>query len=228
MNKKSILGVVLTLGFSAVTGGVNFYNSIPEEAPIPLVANAQRVNKIDILKQGRDIGLQRLSVNPSNALLKFNIKKLKISSVDGTFNISGGKLEYAKVDQALLSTEIKIDVNSLETLDEDRNTHLKSEDFFNTKKFKFATFKLSDSVIVPLNTVKNVEGTLNLHGVKKNIVLQLELSQTKLGLKADIKAVIDRNAFGLNWNKKQSKLGFLKTSIVGRFATLNGEVNFKK
>ena len=228
MNKKLILGAVLTLGVGVAVGGVNFYNSIPEETPVKLVPNAEKVNKIDILTQGKEIGLQRLSVNPSNALLKFNIKKLKVSSVDGTFNVSGGKLEYAKVDQALLSTEIKIDVNSLETLDEDRNDHLKSEDFFNAKKFKFATFKLSDSVIVPLNTVKNVEGTLDLHGVEKNIVLQLKLSQTELGLKANVKAVIDRNAFGLNWNKKQSKLGFLKTSIVGRFATLNGEVNFKK
>jgi len=124
-----------------------------------------------------------------------------ISNVKGSFDTFEGKFEYDEKSKTLKSLEGSVDVNSINTANAKRDAHLKNEDFFDVKKYPNITFKLS-----------NVEGdeatgTLTMHGVSKEIKLELENNgmvkdpwgNTRVGL--SLSGKINRYDFGLKYNK---------------------------
>jgi polyisoprenoid-binding protein YceI len=101
--------------------------------------------------------------------------------------------------------EATIDVSSIDTGNEKRDTHLKSPDFFDVEQFGKMTFK--SKKIEPAGSGKyKVTGDLTLHGVTKEVVLEVEgptkpvtMGNTKAGAHATAK--INRKDFGITWNK---------------------------
>ncbi|MCG3716172.1 YceI family protein, partial [Aliarcobacter butzleri] len=90
----------------------------------------------------------------------------------------------------------EIVVDSINTADEKRDGHLKSEDIFAAQKFPKITFK---STKVEKDVVY---GDLTMKGVTKNIKLQLE-NGGAVGEKAGfaLSGKINRSDFGITWNK---------------------------
>lgn len=132
----------------------------------------------------------------------FEIPHLVISTVEGRFTkFSGGlelkdKFETSKVDAS-------IEVDSIDTGVADRDTHLKSPDFFDAKKFPKITFK-SSSVSGTPESFK-LTGDLTIHGVTKKVTLEGKyLGTVKDGygqqkVAFDLKGSINRKDFGLSW-----------------------------
>src|SRR5579875_2759626 len=103
------------------------------------------------------------------------------------------------------SVTATIDVASVDTGVAQRDTHLRSPDFFDTAKYPTATFR--STKIVAANGGYDVIGDLNLHGVTKSVTLHMEPpSKEQIGMDKKphrgftATTTIRRQDFGLTWN----------------------------
>lgn len=136
------------------------------------------------------------NVDASHSNAGFTVKHMMISNVTGKFNDISGSFEYDEKTNKLKSVSGEIVVDSINTADEKRDGHLKSEDIFAAQKFPKITFK---STKVEKDVVY---GDLTMKGVTKNIKLQLE-NGGAVGEKAGfaLTGKINRSDFGITWNK---------------------------
>jgi polyisoprenoid-binding protein YceI len=130
---------------------------------------------------------------------------MMITNVRGGFKSVKGTVVYDPENPGASSVEATIDVNSIATLDEQRDGHLKSADFLDAEKYPTITFR-SRKVEVDGEEGK-VTGDLTIHGVTKEVVLKVEgptaegkdpWGNTRIGASATTK--IKRSDFGLTWN----------------------------
>src|SRR3954470_2899410 len=77
----------------------------------------------------------------SHAKVGFAISHFGISETEGKFTKFDGSVMAAKPDFSDAKIEFSIDVNSINTEDVQRDTHLKSPDFFDAAKYPSITFK---------------------------------------------------------------------------------------
>src|SRR6202012_5523626 len=102
----------------------------------------------------------------------FAITHMAISTVHGSFHGVSGTVRFDPGNPAAWGVDATIDVSSVDTGVAQRDTHLKSPDFFDVAKYPTMTFKSTkveksgDSFVV--------YGDLTLHGVTKNVKLELE------------------------------------------------------
>jgi polyisoprenoid-binding protein YceI len=141
----------------------------------------------------------------SHAKVGFKISHFGISETEGKFTKFDGTVFSAQPDFSDAEIDFTIDVNSINTEDAQRDTHLKSADFFDVVKFPFIIFKSKSLEAVEKNKYK-LTGDLTMHGVTKEITLRAvyrgtvvdPFDNTKAGFK--ISGEIDRTKFGLVWN----------------------------
>ena len=81
------------------------------------------------------------NVDAVHSSVRFTVEHLKISEVAGAFKIFNGSMTSAKPNFEGSKVDFTVDVNSLNTDNTMRDTHLKSDDFFNAEKFPKMTFK---------------------------------------------------------------------------------------
>ena len=153
------------------------------------------------------------TIDKSHSEALFTIKHL-VSRVTGRFNDFSGTVNADPANPAASSVEFSINAASIDTSDAKRDEHLKSPDFFETAKFPTITFK--SSKMTPAGTNKyQVEGTLTMHGVSKQVTLPVEF----LGFVKDpwgneragfaIETTLNRKDFGIVWNKALDAGGFV-------------------
>ena len=75
------------------------------------------------------------SIDHIHSNLNFTVDHLVISQVTGSFSAYDGKISNSGEELTDASIEFNIHVNSLDTNNEMRDNHLKSDDFFNVKKY---------------------------------------------------------------------------------------------
>lgn len=141
------------------------------------------------------------TVDASHSNVGFKIKHLMISNVKGGFDKFEGVFEYDEKSKTLKSMEGNISVDSINTANAKRDAHLKNEDFFDAVKYPTIAFKLTKV------EGDKATGTLTMHGVTKEITLELENNgviqdpwgNTRVGL--SFSGTLDRTDFGLKYNK---------------------------
>ncbi len=146
------------------------------------------------------------NVDPSHSQVGFAVKHLVISNVRGEFGAYSGKLVLDESDVTKSTVEATIDVASIDTKVADRDTHLKSPDFFDAAKYPSIAFKSTKVAKAGKDRLK-VTGDLSLHGVTRPVVLDVTTTpavkgmygETRRGFAAATK--ISRKDFGLTWNK---------------------------
>jgi polyisoprenoid-binding protein YceI len=145
------------------------------------------------------------AIDPSHSHVGFNISHLVVSSVNGRFKDVSGKVQLDEADLTKSNVELTIKVDSIDTDEPKRDEHLKSPDFFDTKKFPNMTFK--STKIVKSGGGYKVTGALTIRDVSKSVTLSGNLSQAikspwgKLVRGAKFAGTIKRGDFGLKWNK---------------------------
>jgi len=102
----------------------------------------------------------------------FTILHLSLSNVRGHFGNIGGNIVLNETDITKSTVNVTIDVTTVDTGVSQRDTDLKSANFFDVAQFPTATF-VSTSVAKSGNGL-TVSGNLTLHGVTKPVVLQVE------------------------------------------------------
>jgi polyisoprenoid-binding protein YceI len=135
--------------------------------------------------------------------LNFGITHLTINEIDGTFTSVDATLTASKDDLTDAQIQLTADVNSINTGNDQRNTHLKSADFFDAAQFGTLTFKSTSFQKVADKTYK-LAGSLSFHGVTKPVVLDVIYNgnivnpmskKTTAGFK--ITGTIKRSDFGI-------------------------------
>lgn len=165
----------------------------------------------------------------SHAKVSFTISHFGISETEGKFTKFDGAVLSDKPDFADAKIDFIIDVNSINTEDVQRDTHLKSPDFFDVAKFPSITFKSKSLKSVGKNKY-NLTGDFTMHGVTRKITLDVvykgtvvdPYKNTKAGFK--INGVIDRTQFGLIWNGTLAAGGLL----VGNEVNLDINIELTK
>ena len=119
----------------------------------------------------------------------------------GQFRNFDGSLEYAGTQPSRISFDI--DLNSVETDTEKLTGHLKTPDFFDVAKYPKATF-VSTAITpapagAPNGATHELKGTLDLHGVKKEVTIPVVAQQTAEGVRTTSEFTINRHDWGISY-----------------------------
>src|SRR5688500_12714372 len=80
-------------------------------------------------------------VDPVHSTAVFRIKHANVSFFSGRFNHPEGSFVLDEADPTRSSFNIVLKVDNIDTANAQRDTHLKSPDFFNSKQYPTITFK---------------------------------------------------------------------------------------
>ena len=158
-------------------------------------------------------------IDAAHSEITFKVKHLIITNVTGNFNKFDATLESSKEDFTDAKISFEADVDSISTNNEQRDGHLKSEDFFAAEKFPKLSFVSSSFNKVSGDEYK-LAGTLTLRGVSKPIELSVEYGgtatdpygQVKSGF--EISGKINRKDFGLVWTATTEAGGIVVSDEV--------------
>jgi polyisoprenoid-binding protein YceI len=145
------------------------------------------------------------AIDPMHSEVQFKVKHLVISNVTGSFKNFEGTVETEGDDFSNAKINFSVDVNSINTNQEQRDGHLKSADFFDAEKYPHITFE-STSVTKESDEDYKLTGNLTIKGVTNPVTLEVEhggiaadfYGNTKAGF--EIEGKINRKAFGLTWD----------------------------
>ncbi len=165
----------------------------------------------------------------AHSSVNFSVSHMVISEVTGNFRDFDATLTSSKDNFSDAVIDATIQIASVNTGNDKRDTHLKSDDFFNAEKFPTMTFKSTSIEKTGPGTFK-ITGNLTMRDVTKPVVLDTKLlGQTKTpwgvtaaGFKAT--TVIDRLEFGTKWNQALETGGL----IVGKDVTVTLLFEFDK
>lgn len=121
------------------------------------------------------------TVDPVHSTIIFRISHLGSSWTYGRFDAVAGTFTVDQADPTAVKFDLSAQTDSIDTNSAQRDTHLKSNDFFAAKQFPEITFK-STGVKSTGDKKYDVTGDLTLHGVTKSITVPMEFvgtSETK-------------------------------------------------
>lgn len=163
--------------------------------------------------------VQTFSIDPAHSRLGFTVRHMGFSKVRGSFEQFEGVVRMAPGDLSTLETTATIQAQSITTNVEDRDSHLRSADFFEVETYPTITFKSTEIRNVSSDSFTLV-GELTMHGVTKTIELEGEYlgegtdpwGGTRVAFEAGTK--INRKDYGLNWNTVLEAGGVLVSEDV--------------
>jgi polyisoprenoid-binding protein YceI len=144
-------------------------------------------------------------VDTNHSGINFKIRHLGLSNVRGRFDkftatlTVGESLEDVKV-------EATVDMESVDTNNSDRDTHLRSTDFFSTEQHPEMTFK-STRITQSDPSEYVMDGQLTINGISKTVSWEVEFAglevfpadgSTHAGFSASTE--INRDDFGVDFN----------------------------
>lgn len=137
-------------------------------------------------------------INVDKSVVSFEIGNLGFGSVNGTIKGIQGDVFFNMNALSTSYFNVFISPNTINTKNEKRDEHLKSQDFFNIEKYKTISF-VSTSVykttngyitkgkLTMLNTTKNIEIPFNVDEINGKTILKgtIEINRFDYGLAAD-------------------------------------------
>jgi polyisoprenoid-binding protein YceI len=143
-------------------------------------------------------------LDPTHSEVQFKVKHLVISTVSGFFKSFEGSLTTDSEDFENAKVEFSLDVNSIDTNQEQRDGHLKSAEFFDAEKYPKISFT-STSFTKDGDDYK-LNGDLTIKDITKPVSLDVEYGgsagdfygNTKAGF--EVTGKINRKEFGLTWD----------------------------
>jgi len=170
------------------------------------------------------------NIDPAHSVAEFKVKHMMISNVKGQFAKVSGVLTLHESELTNSHVETVIEAASIETRDAQRDTHLKSADFFHVEKFPTLSFKSTRTSLVRDGELA-VEGDLTIRGVTRKVIFSVEgptpptkdpWGNTRVAVSATTK--INRKDYGLTWNAALETGGIL----VGNEVTITLDAEFVK
>jgi len=155
---------------------------------------------------------EAFEIDHVHSSVSFKIRHL-VSNVIGRFDDFGGTITLDKDDMSKSSVDFTIEATSIDTDNENRDNHLRSEDFFAVDSFPQLSFK-STSVVKTGENSYDVTGDFTMRGVTKSITVPVEVlgfTEGKRGTTGGFETsfTINRKDFGVTWNRTLDSGGFL-------------------
>ncbi len=175
-------GLILGLGAASLLGGAG-------EKPAPAAAPAMAADAY--------------TVDSVHSFATFRVKHMNVSYSYGRFDKIEGKFDIDPAKPEACMIDMTVDASSINTGNDKRDQHLKSQDFFSVKEFPTLTFKSKS--FKKAGDALTCEGDLTLHGVTKTITIPVELvgqGEGRGGAKLagfESKFTIKRSDFGMNF-----------------------------
>ncbi len=144
-------------------------------------------------------------IDPSHSEVMFKIKHLMITNVTGSFSKFDATMVADKEDFSDATVSFEAEVDSISTNSEQRDGHLKSDDFFAAEKYPKISF-VSTGIKKINDEDYKLTGDLTIRDVTKPVTLDVTYGgtmtdfygQTKAGF--EISGKINRKEYGLVWH----------------------------
>jgi polyisoprenoid-binding protein YceI len=157
--------------------------------------------------------VRTFTIDKTHSEVTFQVRHL-VTKVRGRFTDFNGTLQFHEDHPEASSLTFTINTASIDTGTADRDTHLRSADFFAIEQYPTITFTTS-RVTKKSPELFDVEGTLIIRDVAKEITLPVTYlgaavdpwGNARVGFETEI--TINRKEFGLNWNAALETGGFL-------------------
>jgi polyisoprenoid-binding protein YceI len=157
-------------------------------------------------------------LDAEHSTVGFAVKHMMVTDQKGAFDTFSGTIELDDKDITKSTVNVTIDPASVNTKNKKRDDHLRSPDFFDAAKFPKMTF-VSTKVEKAKDGGLLVTGNLTIRDVTKPVTLTVAPLSDEFkdpwggshrGTTAT--ATVNREEFGLTWNKALEKGGF----VVGK------------
>ena len=144
-------------------------------------------------------------IDAAHSMIIFRAKHNGITYNYGRFNEFTGEITMG-ADVSNNTVEFEVKASSVDTGNEKRDQHLRSSDFFSAKQFPVITFKSTKvSAKEGKEDVLEVTGDLELHGVKKSVTVDVEITgrgqgrqgESLIGFESTF--TIQRSEFGMTY-----------------------------
>lgn len=161
--------------------------------------------------------------------MAFTVRHMMISKVRGRFESFDGTVDFDPENPTGAAVTAEVDLNSINTREEDRDNHLRSADFFDVENYPTMRFE-STRVEQTGENEGRLYGNLTIKGVTNEIALDVTYAgmakspwgTTSAGFSAT--GAINRKDWGLNWNQALETGGVL----VGDKVQIDVEVELIK
>lgn len=166
------------------------------------------------------------AIDPVHSSINFSVRHLMVSKVRGTFETFSGAVVVA--EDGTPSVNATIDVNSINTRNEQRDAHVRSADFFDAETHPTATFVSTG--VRPDGDDYIVDGDFTLKGVTKPVSLKLEYNGVNPGMGQgavagfEASVVLNRKDFGIDIDMPLETGG----TVVGDKVTITLEIEALK
>lgn len=164
-------------------------------------------------------GVSTWVIDPAHTQVEVATRHMMVTTVKGHFRVARGTLTLDEANPARSAVEVEIDAASVDTGDEQRDTHLRSADFLAVEQYPTITFR-STRVEPQGDERARVIGELTVRGVTREVVLDTELTgygknpwgKEVVGFEAQ--TTLNRKDFGLTWNVALEAGGFLVSDTL--------------
>ncbi|MCV7203907.1 polyisoprenoid-binding protein [Mycolicibacterium peregrinum] len=166
------------------------------------------------------------AIDPVHSSINFSVRHLMVSKVRGSFETFSGAITVA--EDGTPSVSATIDVNSIDTRNEQRDAHVRSADFFDADNHPTATFVSTG--VRPDGDDYIVDGDFTLKGVTKPVSLKLEYNGVNPGMGQgpvagfEASVVLNRKDFGIDIDMPLETGG----TVVGDKVTITLEIEALK
>jgi polyisoprenoid-binding protein YceI len=143
-------------------------------------------------------------IDKGHTNIQFNVTHMVVAEVNGSFKDFDGSVVSKSDDFNGAEVEFTVKTASVNTANENRDNHLKSDDFFNAEKFPDIKFK---GTIVKTGGKYQLKGDFTMRDVTKPVVFDITYGgsiDTGRGVKAGFKFTgkVNRLEYGLKWSNK--------------------------
>jgi polyisoprenoid-binding protein YceI len=158
------------------------------------------------------------AIDTTHSEIQFKVKHLMLTQVTGQFTQFAGQVEMEETQLETAQISFTADTVSISTGNEQRDGHLRGEDFFNSEVYPQLLF--TNGKIVNSTTGLILTGDMTIRDITNRVELPVEFGglgidpwgNQKLGF--SINGKINRKDFGLVWNSALEAGGVLVSDDV--------------
>ncbi len=160
------------------------------------------------------------TIDPSHSRIGFVARHAMVTKVRGSFNDFEGNGFFDPESPSSISLELTIQASSIDTRSEDRDSHLRSNDFLDMENYPQIEFVSTDVARVD-EDVYRVTGDLTIKGVTRPVTVDFAYTgaavdpygNQRIGFEGA--TTINRKDWGVNWNATLEAGGVLVGEKVG-------------
>lgn len=161
--------------------------------------------------------LVRFDIDTNHSYVGFTVRHLGVSNVKGKFTRFDGHIMLNESDVTASTVNVTIEAGSIDTSNERRDNHLRSEDFFAAETYpnlRFVSTRIEETAdgLVLI-------GDLTIRDVTKEVSIPFEIAgpvttqsgRQRLGAEGTLR--VNRFDYGLQWNRIQEAVQVVSDEV---------------